>query len=85
MVLSDKTYNFIKNILLPVLTGGATFVITCGELWHFPSDTVKAIGGTMTALATFISFVITASSKAYFKDKDIVDASINNKDISANG
>ena len=85
MKLSDNTYDFIKNWVLPILTGGATFVITCGELWHLPTDTVKAIGGTMTALATFISFVITSASKEYFKNKEIVTADLNNKDISENG
>ena len=85
MKLSNKTYDFIKRILLPLLAGGATFVITCGELWHLPTDTVKAIGGTMTALATLISFVLNSSSDEYFKDKEIVD-SLNNKDtIGKNG
>ena len=85
MKMDSKTYDIIKNWVLPILTGGATFVITCGELWHLPTDTVKAVGGTMTALATFISFVITSASKAYFKDKEIIDADFNNKDISING
>ena len=81
MKMSDKTYDIIKNWVLPILTGGATFILTCGELWHFPTDTVKAVAGTMTALATFISFVITSASKAYFKDKEIVDVGYNNKDL----
>lgn len=85
MKISDKTYDFIKNWLLPILTGGATFIITCGELWHFPNDTVKAIAGTMTALATFISFVITSASKTYFKDKEIVDTGVNNASVDING
>ena len=85
MKISNSTYDIIKNWVLPFLTGGATFILTCGELWHFPTDTVKAVAGTMTALATFISFVITSASKAYFKDKEIVDAGYNNKGTSLNG
>lgn len=78
MVLSDSTYNILKNWVIPILTGGATLILTVGELWHFDADTVKAVAGTMTALATFISFVITSSSKAYFKDKEIVEVGVNN-------
>ena len=76
--MSDKIYDILKNWVLPLLTGGATLILTVGELWHFPTDTVKAVAGTMTALATFISFVITSSSKAYFKDKEIVEVGVNN-------
>lgn len=78
MKLSDKWYDILKNWVIPILTGGATLILTVGELWHFPSDTVKAVAGTMTALATFISFVITSSSKAYFKDKEIIEVEYNN-------
>lgn len=78
MKLSDSMYDILKNWVIPILTGGATLILTVGELWHFPTDTVKAVAGTMTALATFISFVITSSSKAYFKDKEIVDVGLNN-------
>lgn len=85
MQLSNKTYDILKNIVIPVLTGGATFILTCGELWHFPTDTVKAIAGTMTALATFISFLLSSASKSFFKDKEIVDTIPNNKDVGLNG
>lgn len=78
MKLNDKWYDILKNWVIPILTGGATLILTVGELWHFPADTVKAVAGTMTALATFISFVITSSSKAYFKDKEIIDIEYNN-------
>lgn len=85
MKMSDKTYDILKNIVIPILTGGATFIITCGELWHFPTDTVKAVAGTMTALATFISFMLNSASKAFFKDKEIIESDVNNKDITYNG
>ena len=85
MKLSDKWYDILKNWVIPILTGGATLVITLGELWHFPNDTVKAIAGTMTAVATFMSFLINSSSKAYFKDKEIVETDLNNKSVDLNG
>jgi len=85
MKMDSKTYDILKNIVIPILTGGATFIITCGELWHFPTDTVKAVAGTMTALATFISFMLNSASKTFFKDKEIIDSDINNKDVGLNG
>lgn len=72
MKLADKWYDILKNWVIPILTGGATLVLTVGELWHFPTDTIKAVAGTMTALATFISFLLSSASKEYFKDKEIV-------------
>lgn len=74
MKLSNEQYDFIKKILLPLLTGGATFVLTVGKLWGLPY--AEQIAGTMTALATLISFVINSASKEYFSDKEIVDATV---------
>ena len=68
--MSSKTYDILKNWVLPILTGGATFIITLGELWGIPYS--KEVAGTMTALATLISFILNQASKAYFADKDIV-------------
>lgn len=79
--MNNKTYGFLKNWVIPILTGGATLILTVGELWHFPTDTIKAVAGTMTAVATFISFLINSSSKAYFKDKEIVNTAINNNSL----
>ena len=81
--MNDKTYDILKNWVLPLLTGGATFIITLGELWGIPYS--KEVAGTMTALATLISFVLNQSSKAFFKDKEIVEVDVNNKDVDING
>ena len=70
--MDSKVYDILKNWVLPLLTGGATFIITLGELWGIPYS--KEVAGTMTALATLISFILNQSSKAFFKDKDIVPA-----------
>ena len=72
--MNDKVYDILKNWVLPLLTGGATFVITLGELWGIPYS--KEVAGTMTALATLISFILNQSSKAFFKDKEIVPATV---------
>lgn len=74
MKLSNEMYDFIKTILLPLLTGGATFVLTIGKLWGL--SYTEQIAGTMTALATLISFILNASSKEYFSDKDIIPATV---------
>ena len=83
MKLSNEMYDFIKRILLPLLTGGATFIITVGKLWGI--QYAEQIAGTMTALATLISFVINSSSDEYFKDKEIVDSLNNKNTIGKNG
>lgn len=74
--MSNKVYDILKIWVLPILTGGATFIITLGELWHIPYS--KEIAGTMTALATLISFILTNASKVFFADKEIVDVGVNN-------
>lgn len=72
--MDDRTYDILKNWVLPLLTGGATFVLTVGKLWNIPYT--EQIAGTMTALATLISFVINNASKQFFADKEIVDATV---------
>ena len=74
--MNSELYDLLKIWVLPILPGGATFIITLGELWHIPYS--KEIAGTMTATATLISFVLTNASKSYFKDKEIVDVGVNN-------
>lgn len=74
--MSNTIYDTLKIWVLPILTGGATFIITLGELWHIPYS--KEIAGTMTATATLISFVLTNASKSFFKDKEIVEVGVNN-------
>lgn len=80
--MSDKTYDFLKNILIPVLTGGATLVLTLGDVWHIPY--AKEVGATLTAIATFVSFLINQSSAEFFKNKKIIEEQMNNQD-SLNG
>ena len=36
MKLSNEVYDTIKKWVLPLLTGGATFYLTLGDLWHLP-------------------------------------------------
>lgn len=74
--MNSEIYDLLKIWVLPILTGGATFIITLGELWHIPYS--KEIAGTMTALATLISFILTNASKVFFADKEIVSTVVDN-------
>ena len=68
--MNNKTYNFLRRWLQPILTGLATFTLTVGEAWNIPQ--YKAISITFGALATLLAYVLNESSKAYFADKEIV-------------
>lgn len=81
-MLSNEVYDFCKNFLIPFLTGGATLILTLGDVWGIPY--AKEIGATCTAIATFVAFMLNSASKEFFKDKEIVDQGFNNKD-SLNG
>ena len=74
--MNSELYDLLKIWVLPILTGGATFIITLGELWHIPYS--KEIAGTMTALATLISFILTNASKVFFADKEIASTIVDN-------
>ena len=68
--MTNKTYDFLKRIVLPVLTGLGTFCLTVGETWNIPH--YKEISITLGAIATFLAYVLNESSKQYMKDKEIV-------------
>ena len=68
--MTNKTYDFLKRIVLPVLTGLGTFCLTVGEAWNIPH--YKEIAITLGALATFLAYVLNEASKSYMKDKTIV-------------
>lgn len=68
--MTNKTYDFLKKWVLPILTGLATLVLTVGEAWNIPN--YKAISITCGALATFLAYVLNEASKSYMKDKAII-------------
>lgn len=79
--MTNKTYDFLKKWVLPILTGLATLVLTVGEAWNIPN--YKAISITCGALATFLAYVLNEASKSYMKDKTII--SIPSNDETAGG
>lgn len=68
--MTNKTYDFLKRWVLPILTGMATLILTVGEAWNIPQ--YKAISITFGALATFLTYVLNEASKSYMRDKTIV-------------
>ena len=74
--MTNQTYDFLKRIVLPVLTGLGTFCLTVGEAWNIPH--YKEIAITLGALATFLAYVLNEASKSYMKDKTIVSVPLAN-------
>jgi hypothetical protein len=68
-IMSDKTYNTLKIVVI-VLTASCTFCLTLGKAWGL--SYYEAIATTLGALATALQYILNEISKAFFKDKEIV-------------
>lgn len=68
--MDSKTYDFLKRIILPILSGSSAFILTVGEAWNIPQ--YKALSITFSAGATFLTYFLNESSKKYLEDKDII-------------
>lgn len=68
MLMSNKTYDILKNIALYVLPALATLILTLGNIWGIPY--AEAIAATITALDTFLGAVLKISSNNYAKEQD---------------
>ena len=75
MKLSNKAYDVLKWIALWLLPGLATLWLTLGKLWGFPY--ITEIGGTITAIDTFLAFILQLSKSNYEGDGTLV---VNDKD-----
>lgn len=62
-MLSNKTYDVLKFIALAILPGLATCVIAIFKIWGIPYG--AEIGGTITAIATFLGGLLTYSNIKY--------------------
>lgn len=69
MLLSEKTYNFLKNMVQVVLPAFATFYLALSGLWGLPAS--SQVGGTATALAAFLGVLLKISSSQYKELKKI--------------
>ena len=68
MKLSNETYNILKKIALYILPAVATLWLTLSKIWGLPYGT--EIGGTITAIDTFLGACLGLSSAAYYRDLD---------------
>lgn len=73
-VFAPKTYDrlkFVAQILLPAL---ATLIFTLGTAWDFEYTVQTA--GTVTAIDTFLGFILQLSSNAYYKNGSNFDGEL---------
>lgn len=70
MPLSNKTYDILKWIAQYLLPGLGTLYFTLSSLWGLPNGT--AVVGTITALDTFLGFLLGISSNAYQGDGTMI-------------
>lgn len=68
--MSNKLYDFLKHYVLPLLVAMGPLVLSAGEAWKIPH--YKEIAITVGALATFVTTFLNESSRAYMKNKQIV-------------
>lgn len=69
--MSNNLYDVLKRIVLPLLTGLDTFVLTVGEVWAIPY--YREIAITLGATATLLAFMLNEASKKYMEDKEIIE------------
>lgn len=80
MMISNKTYDFLKWFALIALPAFQVFWLTVGKVWDFPYLT--EVGATIGAVGLLIATLIGVSTKAYneynqpqytFNDDDVFE------------
>lgn len=66
--MNNKTYDILKVIALIVLPLSA-LVSSIGEIWNLPI--LNYVSLTLVAIDTFLGSVLHASSKEYWKNKEV--------------
>lgn len=80
MTFSNKTYDILKWIAQILLPAIGTLYFTLSGLWGLPNAT--AVVGTITAIDTFLGFLLGLSSSGYKGDGTmIVDTSDDAVDV----
>lgn len=64
-VLSDRTYNFLKWLVLIALPAASAFFVTVAALWDLNPDFVTKVVGTLTGLATLLGILIGISTASF--------------------
>lgn len=63
MILSNKTYEFLKRLVQVVFPGVGTLYFALGAIWGLPY--ADQVVGTLAALATFLGLVVGISNSQY--------------------
>ena len=63
--MSNKTYDVLKWIAMVVLPAIGTLYFALAGIWGFPYS--EQVGGTITAVVTFLGVVLGISSTQYNK------------------
>lgn len=74
MVLSNKAYDFLKNVVLVVLPALATFYTGMGQLWHFPE--VPEVVGTIGLVTTLLGIFLKVTTRQYNKSESSTDGDL---------
>lgn len=72
--MNSKVYGVLKWLSAPVLPAIATLLGTIGKIWDLPI--MAPIALTVGAIATCLGTIVIKSSKDFFKDKEIVPATM---------
>lgn len=70
--MSNKAYDFWKNMAMHALPALATAVITIFEIWGIPYG--EQIGATITAVDVLLGVILKISSNKYYKKESEVNA-----------
>lgn len=65
LLLSNKTYDILKKLVVNVLPAVATLIFALASVWSIPY--AEQIVGTITAVCTFIGALIGVSASNYKK------------------
>ena len=73
-LLSDTTYNIIKNLNQLVLPAFGTFYFTMAKIWGWPNG--QEVVGSIAALTIFLGVILGFASRSYKKSDAAYDGTL---------
>lgn len=73
-MISNKTYDMLKQVVTVVLPAAAALYVTLAALWDLPNP--EAVAGTLAALATFGGVVMRISTNRWNESEDRYDGQL---------
>lgn len=74
MIISNKTYNFIKYLITIFLPSAGALYFALVQIWDFPR--IAGVNGTINAVCSFLGMLIGFSSRQYHKENDNSDGEL---------